>query len=78
MAGLRELIQQLNDEVAKGGFPYQLNAIRVGAIEAAIEAIETATGQPALRMFRTQYVAGITPWAPHPIRSDMARSCLPR
>lgn len=52
--GLRELIQHLNDEVAKGGFPKELNARRIDAVEAAIRAIETATNQPELRKVRTR------------------------
>ena len=47
--GLRELIQQLNDEAGRGEFPSGLNAKRVGAVEDAIRTIEAATDHPELR-----------------------------
>jgi len=48
--GLKELIVQFNDEVKNHKYPGgELNARRVGAVEDAIKAIESATTQPELR-----------------------------
>jgi hypothetical protein len=48
--GLKELIVQFNTDCEQGLFPKgQLNDMRVGAIEDAIRAIESATTQPELR-----------------------------
>ena len=48
--GLKELIVQFNDDVERREFPGgQLNDMRVGAIEDAIRAIESATTHPELR-----------------------------
>jgi hypothetical protein len=47
---LKELIVALNDSCKKGEFPAgELNNRRVGAVEAAIKAIEAAKDQPELR-----------------------------
>ena len=48
--GLKELIVQFNTECEQGLFPKgQLNDMRVGAMEDAISAIESATTHPELR-----------------------------
>ena len=48
--GLKELIVQFNESVARREFPGgKLNGKRVGDVEAAIKAIEAATTQPKLR-----------------------------
>ena len=48
--GLRELIVSFNEQCARGEYPKgELNNRRVGAVEDAIKAIETATSQPELR-----------------------------
>ncbi len=48
--GLKELIAQFNEAVARREFPGgKLNGKRVGDVEAAIKAIEAATTQPKLR-----------------------------
>ena len=48
--GLKELIVQFNTDCENGLFPKgELNNMRVGAIEDAIRAIESATSQPELR-----------------------------
>jgi len=48
--GLKELIVAFNEQCKKGEFPGgELNQRRVGAVEAAIKAIESATTQPELR-----------------------------
>ncbi len=49
---LRELIAELNEQVKRREFPGDLNQRRVGAVEAAIAAIEAATTQPELRSFQ--------------------------
>ncbi len=51
--GLKELIVQFNDQVEKRKYPGgELNNRRVGAVEDAIKAIETATTQPELRSIK--------------------------
>ncbi len=51
--GLRELIAQFNDEVKNRKFPGgELNQMRVGAVEEAIQFIESATTHPELRRIR--------------------------
>ena len=48
--GLRELITTFNEAVERREYPGgELNNRRVGAVEAAIEAIEAATDHPELR-----------------------------
>ncbi len=47
--GLRELIQQFKDDVARGEYPERLNSKRIDPVEAAIQTIEAATEQPELR-----------------------------
>jgi HEAT repeat protein len=50
LPGLKELIVQFNDQCKAGEYPAgELNDRRVGAVEAAIKAIEAATTQPELR-----------------------------
>ena len=46
---LRKVIESFNSEAERGEFPPALNLIRVGAVEEAIRAIETATTQPEMR-----------------------------
>ncbi|MFM7182227.1 MAG: DUF6288 domain-containing protein [Verrucomicrobiales bacterium] len=54
--GLKELIVQFNTDCEKGLFPKgELNHMRIGAIEEAIRAIESATGQPELRMMLSEF-----------------------
>ena len=50
---LRELIVSLNAEVENKEFPGELNKLRVGAVEEAIKAIETAKDHPQLRSTRS-------------------------
>lgn len=51
--GLRELIDQFNNECKQGSYPAgELNNRRVGAVQDAIRAIETATTSPTLRTVR--------------------------
>ncbi len=52
--GLKELIVSLNEQCARGEYPKgDLNNRRVGAVEDAIKAIETATTQPEIRSIQT-------------------------
>jgi hypothetical protein len=47
---LKELIVQFNEDVERKEFPGgKLNAMRVGAVEDAIKAIEAAKDHPKLR-----------------------------
>jgi hypothetical protein len=46
---LRDLIASLNAEVERREFPGELNNLRVGAVEEAIKAIESAKDHPPLR-----------------------------
>ena len=51
--GLKELIDELNLQCAQGKFPKgELNNQRVGDVEAAIKAIESATTHPELRSIK--------------------------
>ena len=51
---LKELIEELNAQCARGEFPAgELNDRRVSAVESAIKAIETATDHPELRSIVT-------------------------
>lgn len=53
LPGLRELIDQLNDQCKKGEFPAgELNNQRVNAVKDAIRAIEAAQDQPELRFIK--------------------------
>lgn len=46
---LIKLIESLNRQTKKGGFPADLNLRRTGDVQKAIDAIESATTEPALR-----------------------------
>ena len=48
--GLKELVEQFNDECARGKFPKgELNQTRIDSVEGAIKAIESASTRPELR-----------------------------
>ncbi len=49
---LRKIIESFNRETERAEFPPSLNLVRVGAVEDAIRAIETATTQPELRSIK--------------------------
>jgi hypothetical protein len=54
LPGLKELIDELNDQCRKGEFPPgELNDRRVNAVKEAIKAIESAKDQPELRRMPT-------------------------
>jgi hypothetical protein len=50
---LRKLIASLNADVENREFPGDLNTLRVGAVEEAIEAIEAAKDHPPLRTIKS-------------------------
>ena len=51
--GLKELIDQFNEEVEAGKFPGgEMNNMRVTAVQEAIKAIEAATTHPKLRSIK--------------------------